>query len=200
LRQIRTLSALAAVQGDRVHVVDAEGKPIATLQATLAPHRDAIVAVAKRGGLRRVAALRGLFDDQFPMIVPPDTDEGLGIAILNSNAETHFSYTNALGLVSVEQTRRFEAAARHYPRARWIVAMHHHVVEYPMPVKAFSERIGTALINGNWFVRRLDALADRAIVMHGHRHLDWIGACGRLKIISAPSPVMNATDDATTYF
>jgi hypothetical protein len=69
-----------------------------------------------------------------------------------------------------------------------------------MPVKAFSERIGTALINGNWFVRRLEALADRAIVMHGHRHLDWIGACGRLKIISAPSPVMNATDDATTYF
>ncbi|WP_108513231.1 metallophosphoesterase family protein [Bradyrhizobium algeriense] len=200
LRQIRTLSALAAVQGDRVHVVDAEGKPIATLQATLAPHRDAIVAVAKRGGLRRVVALRGLFDDQFPMIVPPDAEDGLGIAILNSNAETHFSYTNALGLVSVEQTRRFEAAARHYPRARWIVAMHHHVVEYPMPVKAFSERIGTALINGNWFVRRLEALADRAIVMHGHRHLDWIGACGRLKIISAPSPVMNATDDATTYF
>jgi hypothetical protein len=36
--------------------------------------------------------------------------------------------------------------------------------------------------------------------MHGHRHVDWIGACGALKIISAPSPVMNATDDMTTYF
>ena len=43
-------------------------------------------------------------------------------------------------------------------------------------------------------------LAGRAVVMHGHRHIDWIGTCGRLKIISAPSPVMNATDDATTYF
>ncbi len=42
------------------------------------------------------------------MILPPDTDDGLGIAILNSNAETHFSFTNALGLVSVEQTHRFE--------------------------------------------------------------------------------------------
>jgi hypothetical protein len=158
------------------------------------------VALAAQGGLRRAASLRGLFDDLFPMILPPDTDDGLGIAVLNSNAETHFSFTNALGLVSLEQTRRFESVAGHFPKARWIVALHHHVVEYPMPVKAFSERIGTALVNGSWFVRRLAALADRAVVMHGHRHIDWIGTCGALKIISAPSPVMNATDDAPTYF
>ncbi|MEH2518901.1 hypothetical protein V1279_004474 [Bradyrhizobium sp. AZCC 1610] len=200
LRQIRTLSAMAAVQGHRVRVVDALGTPTVTLNEALAPHRDAIVALAEYGGLRRAAALRGLFDDQFPMILPPEAEDGLGIAILNSNAETHFSFTNALGLVSVEQTHRFEAAIRHYPAARWIVALHHHVVEYPMPVKAFSERIGTALINGSWFVRRLEALAGRAVVMHGHRHIDWIGACGSLKIISAPSPVMNTTDDAATHF
>jgi hypothetical protein len=36
--------------------------------------------------------------------------------------------------------------------------------------------------------------------MHGHRHIDWIGTCGALKIISAPSPVMGGTDDATTHF
>ena len=200
LRQIRTLSAMAAVQGDRVRVVDATGKPTVTLNEALAPHREAIVALAEHGGLRRTAALRGLFDDQFPMILPPEADDGLGIAVLNSNAEAHFSFTNALGLVSVEQTRRLEAAIRHYPAARWIVALHHHVVEYPMPVKAFSERIGTALINGSWFVRRLEALAGRAVVMHGHRHIDWIGACGSLKIISAPSPVMNVTDDIATHF
>ncbi|KRR07188.1 metallophosphoesterase family protein [Bradyrhizobium valentinum] len=200
LRQIRTLSAMAAVQGNRVHVVDTTGKPAATLHEALAPHRDAIVALATHGGMRRASAMRRLFDDQFPMILPPDTEDGLGIAILNSNAETHFSFTNALGLVSIEQTRRFESATGHFPRARWIVALHHHLVEYPMPVKAFSERIGTALINGSWFVRRLEALADRTIVMHGHRHIDWIGACGPLKIISAPSPVMAATDDATTHF
>jgi hypothetical protein len=200
LRQIRTLSAMAAVQGHRVRVVDASGKPAVTLNGALTPHRDAIAALAAHGGLRRAAALRGLFDDQFPMILPPEAEDGLGIAVLNSNAETHFSFTNALGLVSVEQTHRFEAAIRHYPAARWIVALHHHVVEYPMPVKAFSERIGTALINGSWFERRLEALAGRAVVMHGHRHIDWIGACGALKIISAPSPVMNATDDAATHF
>jgi hypothetical protein len=200
LRQIRTLSAMAAVQGDRAHVVDASGKAIATLSEALAPHRDAIVALAEHGGLRRARALRELFDDLFPMILPPDTEDGLGIAVLNSNAETHFSFTNALGLVSLEQTHRVERAAGLFPRARWIIALHHHLTEYPMPVKAFSERIGTALINGSWFVRKLEALADRAVVMHGHRHIDWIGACGSLKIVSAPSPVMNATDDATTHF
>jgi predicted MPP superfamily phosphohydrolase len=200
LRQIRTLSAMAAVQGDRVRVVDGLGKPAVTLNEALAPHRDAIMALAEHGGLRRVVALRGLFDDQFPMILPPEAEDGLGIAILNSNAETHFSFTNALGLVCVEQMHRCEAAISQYPAARWIVALHHHVVEYPMPVKAFSERIGTALINGSWFVRRLEALAGRAVVMHGHRHIDWIGACGSLKIISAPSPVMNATDDMATHF
>jgi hypothetical protein len=36
--------------------------------------------------------------------------------------------------------------------------------------------------------------------MHGHRHIDWIGACGSLRIVSAPSPVMEAKDDKPTHF
>ena len=36
--------------------------------------------------------------------------------------------------------------------------------------------------------------------MHGHRHIDWIGECGGLRIVSAPSPVMEATDDEPTCF
>jgi hypothetical protein len=36
--------------------------------------------------------------------------------------------------------------------------------------------------------------------MHGHRHIDWIGECGGIPIISAPSPVMEATNDEATYF
>jgi len=200
LRQVRVLSAIAAVQGDRVSVPGASGKLTATLQDALAPHREQLLAFVAHGGIRGAAALRGVFDDQFPMIRPPDGDDGLGIAILNSNAETHFSFTNALGLVSIEQARRFTAAIDRFPRARWIVALHHHLMEYPMPVTRFSERIGTALINGSWFVRKLQVLGDRAVVMHGHRHIDWIGACGALKIISAPSPVMGGTDDAKTHF
>jgi len=36
--------------------------------------------------------------------------------------------------------------------------------------------------------------------MHGHRHIDWIGEVAELPIVSAPSPVMEATDDLATYF
>jgi hypothetical protein len=201
LRQMRTLSAIAAVQGDRVRVIaHSSGRLAQTLNEALALHRLRIVAFAKNGGLRRSLGLGGVFDDQFPMIVPPETEDGLGVAILNSNAQTHFSFTNALGLVSVEQGRRLAAAIGRYPKARWIIALHHHLIEYPIPVVAFSERVGTALVNGSWFVRKLGPLAGRVVVMHGHRHIDWIGACGSLKIISAPSPVMNATDDMATHF
>jgi hypothetical protein len=200
LRQMRTLSAIAAVQGDRVCVVDALGKPTTTLNEALAPHRLRIAAFAESGGLRRAAGLGRVFDDQFPMILPPDPEDGLGVAILNSNAETHFSFTNALGLVSVEQTHRLTAAINEFPKASWVVALHHHLLEYPMPVVAFSERVGTALVNGTWFVRKLRPFAARIVVMHGHRHIDWIGACGAVKIVSAPSPVMGATDDAPTHF
>jgi hypothetical protein len=134
------------------------------------------------------------------MVLPPDRDDGLGVILLNSNADTHFSFTNALGMISLEQVRGIEVAAAQYPRACWIIALHHHVIEYPKPSKVLSERIGTALVNGNWFVRRLQALAGRAVLMHGHRHIDWIGKCAELSIVSAPSPVMEAADDADTCF
>ena len=38
------------------------------------------------------------------------------------------------------------------------------------------------------------------ILMHGHRHVDWIGECGGLVVVSAPSVVMETTDDLATYF
>jgi predicted MPP superfamily phosphohydrolase len=201
LRQMRTLSAMAAVQGNRVRVFDRGSRRFArTLNEALAPQRSSIAAFMEGGGLRRAARLRGLFDELFPMILPPDTEDGLGIAILNSNDEAHFSFTNALGMISLQQARRLTAAAGAYPRARWIIALHHHLIEYPMPGVAFSERVGTALVNGSWFVRKLASFGVRTVIMHGHRHIDWIGTCGGLKIVSAPSPVLEGPDGAPAHF
>ena len=199
LRQMRTLSAIAAVQGDRVHVLHDKGKRWPTLNEALAPQRARIANFAQSGGLRLSIDLERVFHDQFPMILAPQEPEGLGIVILNSNAESHFSFTNALGFMSLEQAHRLVAAVEKFPGACWIIAMHHHLLEYPMPV-GFSERVGTALVNGSWFARKLKPFARRVVVMHGHRHIDWIGICGLLKIVSAPSPVMGSTDDAPTHF
>ena len=155
---------------------------------------------AEVGKPRLSRTLNELWASVFPMVLPPDRDDGLGVILLDSNADTHFSFTNALGMISVEQVRGIEIAAAQYPQAYWIIALHHHVIEYPKVTKVLSERIGTALVNGNWFVRRLQALGGRAVLMHGHRHTDWIGKCAALSIVSAPSPVMEATDDEDTYF
>ena len=201
LRKLRVLSAMAAVQGELVRVVDrAGGRLGATLASTLEPHLKEMARFADVGRPWLSKRLTELWTSVFPMVLPPDSDDGLGIVLLDSNADTHFSFTNALGMISADQARRLDIARAQYPRACWVVALHHHVVEYPRPAKALSERVGTALINGNWFVRRLKPLAGRAILMHGHRHIDWIGECGGIPILSAPSPVMEATDDAATCF
>jgi len=171
-----------------------------TLAEALAPHRRAIEVFADSGGVRQSARLSRLWDNTFPLIVPPQQKDGRGVAILNSNADTNFSFTNALGMISTGQARRLTAALDRYRQGRWIVALHHHLIEYPMPVAAFSERVGTALVNGSWFQRLLKPYGDRVIVMHGHRHVDWMGACGRLKIISAPSPVMGPIGRATHFY
>jgi hypothetical protein len=65
---------------------------------------------------------------------------------------------------------------------------------------SLSERIATALINGSWFLRILRPFAHRLVIMHGHRHIDWIGTCGSLRIISAPSPVMGRKDAPTHFY
>lgn len=201
LRQLRTLSAMVAVQGDRVQVLDeARAAPGPTLAQAVEPHAATIAQFADRAPLRLQVELERLWADVFPMVLPPARPDGLGVILLNSNAETHFSFTNALGMVSTEQMAGILAVARHAPQARWIVALHHHLVEYPKPAKAFSERIGTALINGSWAVRQLKRIGSRLVTMHGHRHIDWIGACGPVRIVSAPSPVMGGTNDMPTRF
>ena len=201
LRQLRTLSAMDTLQGGRVRVVDHGAERLgATLADVLEPQRARIAEFADAGGLLRSMTLADLWHRIFPLVVAPQADDGLGIILLNSNAETHFSFTNALGLISAEQVKGIDIVVEQYPRACWLIALHHHPVEYPGPAKGLSERIGTALINGSWFIRRLRPLKGRIVLMHGHRHIDWVGECAGLPIISAPSPVMGAADDLASYF
>jgi 3',5'-cyclic AMP phosphodiesterase CpdA len=201
LRQLRTLSAMEVLQGDRYRLVDRDQRRLGeTFGEAMNRRRGSIEAFADRASRRAWRPMADIWTASFPMIQPPSRPDGLGIIVLNSNAETHFSFTNALGMVSLEQARAMDAVKADYPDASWIVALHHHVVEYPQPAHALSERIGTALINGSWFVRRLSRFAGRAVVLHGHRHVDWIGESGGLPILSAPSPVMEGTNADDSYF
>ena len=194
------LSAMAAVQDDKVHVVNLK---TGRLAAHSAEHWHRTGLPLLRSPMRERFVCRFGWNRCGPMCFRwccPRHRDGLGVLLLNSNAEAHFSFTNALGLVSAEQWWAMSSIVRQFPRAHWIVALHHHMVEYPNPAKVFSDRIGTALINGTWFVRQLQSIGSRMVVMHGHRHIDWIGDCGGVRIVSAPSPVMEATNDEPTCF
>jgi Calcineurin-like phosphoesterase len=201
LRKLRVLSALNAIQGSRVRVLNRRSKrPDETLGRALSSHMREMVKWAETGRPRRYRELDDLWSNVFPMALLPDRDDGLGVMLLNSNADAHFSFTNALGMVSADEFSAVDAILAQYPRACWIVCIHHHLVEYPRAGVALSERIGTALINGQWLVRRLQSYADKIVVMHGHRHFDWFGRCGAFPILSAPSTVMGDTDDSPTRF
>lgn len=203
LRRLRMLGAMARLQGGRVHVVDRSTRRIGpTLSAWLAAaDRGARLArFMDEGGIRAAAAARGIWNEAFPLLVPPPAPDGLGVVLLDSNAETHFSFTNALGIVGMAQLRAAERAMAAWPRARWLVVLHHHLVEYPRPGVPLADRVGTALVNGHWVLQRLRRIAPRIVVLHGHRHYDWMGRCGGLRIVSAPSPVMGATDEAERHF
>ena len=203
LRRLRFLSAMARLQGRRVRVVDHRSRRVGpTLDAWLAQdgRGDALARFMDDGGLRAGLAARETWAEAFPLVAPPATPDGLGVVLLDSNAETHFSFTNAHGILAMAQLRAAEAAMREWPQARWVVALHHHLVEYPRPGASLADRIGTALVNGHWVLRRLRRHAARIVVLHGHRHFDWMGRSGGLRIISAPSPVMGAMDDQPRHF
>jgi hypothetical protein len=192
---------MVAVQGHRVRVYDRASNRLGeTLADKVKPFRHLVTDLADQNRVLRSGELSRLWVDCFPQILPPEGEHGLGIIILNSNSESNFSFTNALGLLPWEDVQVVRTVIDQFPGAGWIVALHHHLMEYPMPVSSLSERIGTALINGNWVVRQLEPVAQKMMVMHGHRHIDWIGQAGPLKIISAPSPVMEARDKEETYF
>ena len=200
LRKIRTISAINTIQGARVRVMSPQGKG----PAPPSPMRCSRTPPTWRSLPRRAALLLDLgvrsMERSLPHGAASGRRGGLGIILLNSNSDSHFSFTNALGMVSVAQVKAIEAVFAQHPKAYWLIGLHHHPVEYPRAAKVLSERVGTTLVNGNWFLRSLQPMANRAVLMHGHRHIDWIGECGGLVIVSAPSPVMEAKNDAGTYF
>jgi hypothetical protein len=203
LRRLRMLSAMARLQGGQVHVVDRAAKRLGpTLDDFLAADgRAALLArFVDRGRLRDGHATRVVWDDIFPLVAPPPTPDGLGVLLLDSNGRTHFSFTNALGIVDATQLHAAEAVMLAYPAARWLLCLHHHLVEYPRPGAKLADRIGTALVNGHWVVWRLRSEARRIVALHGHRHYDWMGECGGLRIVSAPSPTMGALDPEERWF
>ena len=192
LRKLRVILALDAVQGDTVHVVDrASGAVGCTLGEYLRDGiRPALLRdLAERGTWRGRWETTRVWDAIFPLVAPP-SEQSCGVILLDSNARRHFSLTNAIGFVTGEQRRALGAILRSAPGAAWIVAVHHHVVEYPFTGPGLQERAGTVLMNAPDVLRVIARSGRPVVILHGHRHRDWIGTRGRAVVCSASSATL----------
>ena len=195
LRKLRTILALDLVQGDRARIVDrASGKVGPSLRDYLREggRADRLRSLAEHGSWRGRWELEKVWDAVFPLVEPAQPGHEYGVILLDSNARTHFSLTNAVGFVSPPQLRALKSVLKNHPGSAWIIMLHHQVVEYPVASISLRDRIGLALVNASDILTAIGPYASNVVVLHGHRHRDWIGTCGRVVLCSAPSAALGA--------
>jgi 3',5'-cyclic AMP phosphodiesterase CpdA len=201
LRKLRVLLALDTLAGDRCRLIDrASGRPGPTLAEFLrqGARAERLRELAQRGAMRGRRELAKAWEAVFPLVEPRGAGDSCGLILLDSNARSHFSLTNAIGLVSRSQIRALRALLRATPEEPWLVLLHHQVVEYPVASISLRERIGLALVNAPDLIAALAPHSARALVLHGHRHRDWIGVCGGIVLCSAPSATLGV-EEADDY-
>ncbi len=189
LRKLRTVLALDTLAGDRLHVVDrvSGGYRLALNDFLRQGRRPGLLReLADRGTMRGRREMTRVWEAIFPLVEPPAPGDACGVILLNSNARSHFALTNAIGVVGPSQLKALRLILQN-TRHPWLILLHHQVVEYPVVSVSLRERIGLALVNAPDLVAVLAPHAQRIIVLHGHRHRDWIGMCGDIVLCSAPS-------------
>lgn len=145
--------------------------------------------------------LADLWPQSFPMVLSRPTSHSIDQAVSFLSTRTpriYAPFTNAPGLVcrANEGCRENRLALsqreldRGAPPSRCGIS------------QARESAIGTHRHRAgqrNVVCPRCKTLNGRAVVMHGHRHIDWIGQCSNMTILST-SPVMDVTNDRDTSF
>jgi len=200
LRKLRVVLALDALQGERAHIVDRKSGTLGpSLQDYLREDGRAarLRALAENGTVQGRREMSKVWDAIFPLVEPPSRENGYGLILLNSNARSHFSLTNAIGVVNPSQLTALKSILRSSPSSAWLILLHHQVVEYPVASISLTDRIGLALVNAPDVLAAIAPHASRCLVLHGHRHRDWIGTCQGVVLCSAPSVTMGSQWEKT---
>jgi 3',5'-cyclic AMP phosphodiesterase CpdA len=194
LRKLRVILALDDIHGERVHLVDRSSGALGTsLRDYLreGTRAELLAELAQCGSARGRREVAKIWQTIFPLVEPPG-DKIPGLILLNSNARSHFSLTNAIGVIDRSQLRALRSIFRSSPADAWLILLHHQVVEYPLTSIGLRDRIGLALINAPDVLAAIAPHAHRTLVLHGHRHRAWIGICGGVILCSAPSTALGS--------
>jgi hypothetical protein len=201
LRKLRCVLALDDVEGERVYLVDRKSGALGPLLKDYlreGGRLERLRALAEGGAIRGRREMAKAWDEIFPLIQLPSGKGGYGLILLESNAPSHFSLTNAIGVLNPSQLKALKSVLRNFPRQAWIILLHHSVVEYPVPNISLKDRIGLALVNAPDLLAAITPYASHVIVLHGHRHKDWIGTWRNVVLCSAPSATLGSSG-AETY-
>ena len=91
LRKLRILSALNAIQGSRVRVLNRRSKRLdETLERALDPYVAGMATFADTGKPRGFYELDELWANAFPMVLPPERDDGIGIVLAELECQLAF--------------------------------------------------------------------------------------------------------------
>src|SRR5262249_1895954 len=127
LRQLRTVLAMDLFQGDRAHIVDrATGTIGPSLRDYLraGDRAECRRSLAERGAIRGRRGMSRIWDSIFPLIELPPGGARYGVILLNSNARSHFSLTNAIGVVAPSQLKAMKSILRAFPDTPWLILLH----------------------------------------------------------------------------
>jgi 3',5'-cyclic AMP phosphodiesterase CpdA len=203
LRRLRTVLAMDGIQGDRARVVDRKSGTLGPLLRDYlrqGDRADLLRELAQDGTAAGRREMTKVWDSLFPLVEAPEAPDQFGLILLDSNARSHFALTNAIGVVSPPQLKALRAILRNAPRSAWIVLMHHQLVEYPVPSISLTDRIGLALVNAKDVLKAIAPFASRCLIMHGHRHWDWMGISRGVILCSAPSVTMGSQETSHGSF
>src|SRR5262249_29103718 len=188
LRRLRFVVALDDIQGERVHLVEASGRVGPSLRDYLqdGDRSTHLRGLAERGSWRGRSAIATAWEEIFPLVAPATVPNGCGVILLDSNARSHFSATNAIGVITRPQLRKLRRVLTACPDRTWLILLHHHVLEYPVDSVKLGDRIALSLMNATDLLSAVAPHASRVVIFHGHRHHDWIGTKGDVVLCSAP--------------